>query len=454
MNVIKKLVENVPDFHSFMTVDELNESSKKLADTYPDKVKLMEIGKSRDGDPILCLKIGDGDLKALLYAFPHPNEPVGSLMLDYLSWKLVEDDELRKTFNFTWYIVKVADPDGARLNEGWFKTPESFKAYVLNYYRPAGNQQVEWTFPIKYKTLNFQDPIPETKALMEIIESEKPDFIYSLHNAGFGGVYYYITEEALLLYPIYQKVVKDRDLPLSLGEPEMPYAVKLDDAVYLMPTVEQTYDYYEKYTDKDPAEMIKSGNSSYGFAKNFNPDVFELVCEVPYYYDEGIEDTNPTDKVRRELVLKNLKLAEESLRKLENYFERLRDKLVVKTRFQEALEYFIETGLSSLEAEKKWAETSEELERKATVAEEFDNIWCSRSYRLFMWGMFKRMLDANISKNNDEQLKEIRNETLDLINKEVELLEKNVKFNVIPIKKLVEIQLLSGLYTMLYVQKK
>ncbi|RKX50622.1 MAG: peptidase, partial [Thermotoga sp.] len=106
MNVIKKLVENVPDFHSFMTVDELNESSKKLADTYPDKVKLMEIGKSRDGDPILCLKIGDGDLKALLYAFPHPNEPVGSLMLDYLSWKLVEDDELRKTFNFTWYIVK------------------------------------------------------------------------------------------------------------------------------------------------------------------------------------------------------------------------------------------------------------------------------------------------------------------------------------------------------------
>lgn len=454
MNIINKIAEDVPNYQFFMTVDELNESSRKLAETYPDKIKLFEIGKSRCGDSILCLKIGNGDLKALLYAFPHPNEPVGSLMLDYLSWKLAEDNDLRKIFNFTWYIVKVADPDGARLNEGWFKMPKSYKTYVLNYYRPAGNQQVEWSFPIKYKTLNFQNPIPETKALMEIIESEKPDFIYSLHNAGFGGVYYYITEEALLLYPIYQKVTKDRNLPLSLGEPEMPYAVKLDDAVYLMPTVEQMYDYYEKYTNRDPAEIIKSGNSSYGFAKRFNPNVFELVCEVPYYYDERIENTNSTDKIRRELVLKNLEFAEKSLKRLENYFEKLKNKLVVKTYFQEALEYFIKTGLPSIDAERKWAETSKELGRQATVAEEFDNVWVSRSYLLFKWGMFKRMLDVNLSKSKDEQIKEIRDEVLDLINKEVKLLEKNMKFNVIPIKKLVEIQLLSGLYTMLYVQKK
>ena len=72
--------------------------------------------------------------------------------------------------------------------KGGFKGPYTPLNYALNFYRPAGFQQVEWTFPIKYKTLDNNDPIPETKALMKIIEEEKPIFIYSLHNAGFGGV--------------------------------------------------------------------------------------------------------------------------------------------------------------------------------------------------------------------------------------------------------------------------
>jgi len=117
-----KVVEEVPDYKAFHKVDELNASSEKLAHKYPDKVKLFEIGSSRKGEKIKALKIGRGEKAALLFGFPHPNEPIGSMTLEYLSWRLVEDRSLGK-LDFTWYIVKCIDPDGARLNEGWFEGP-------------------------------------------------------------------------------------------------------------------------------------------------------------------------------------------------------------------------------------------------------------------------------------------------------------------------------------------
>lgn len=454
MNIIRRIIEEVPNYETFMTVEELDESSKRLAEKYPDKVELLEIGKSRDGNSIICLKIGNGKKDALLYAFPHPNEPIGSLMLDYLSHVLVENSEFAGLFDYTWYIVKVSDPDGAKLNEGWFKGPFTPLDYALNFYRPAGNQQVEWTFPIEYKTLKFDSPIPETKALMNIIEKSRPDFIYSLHNAGFGGVYYYISEKAPILYPIYEKIVKDLELPLSLGEPEMPYAIQLDQAVYLMPTVEQTYDYYEKHSDKDPAEIIKSGNSSYGYAKNFNPKVFELVCEVPYYYDPRIEDLNEVEETRRELVLQSIEFTEKNYKELEELFNQIKDKLTVKTRFQEALEYFIHVYKNSIDAERKWAITAKELKRRATVAEKFDNTLVSRSYRMLVWGMFRRMLLENYERSKLKELKLMADKVYERMKRMDEELEGKLEYEVIPIKKLVQIQLAAGLYSALYSQMK
>ncbi len=452
MDILKEIIHEVPDYSSFKTVKKLNDSSKKLAEDYPNLVEFYEIGRSRDNEPIYCLKIGHGTKKALLYAFPHPNEPIGSMMLEYLSEKLVKEDSLRNLYDFTWFIVKVADPDGAKLNEGWFEDPYSYLNYVLNYYRPAGNQQVEWTFPIEYKTLKFDNPIPETKALMNIIETEKPDFIYSLHNAGFGGVYYYITREAYMLYPIYEKIVKDLELPLNLGEPESPFMEKITNAIYLLPTTEQSYDYYEKYYNKDPAELIKSGESSYGYARKFNPNLFELVCEVPYYYDPRIEDASLIDKSRRDLIIERLNSSEEDYRKIKSILELFKESLPIKTRFQEALEYFLEVGEKSLKAEKKWAESSEELNRKATIAEEFDNLFVSKTYDLFKWGILRRMLLINYEKTKETRLAKTIKEVNDHITEEYEKLKRNINFNVIPIKKLVQVQLSAGLYSALYVQ--
>ncbi len=43
------------------------------------------------------------------------------MMLEYLSEKLASDDEFRKSFDYTWYLIKSIDIDGTKLNENWFK---------------------------------------------------------------------------------------------------------------------------------------------------------------------------------------------------------------------------------------------------------------------------------------------------------------------------------------------
>jgi hypothetical protein len=146
MSFIEDVLRVVPEFDSFMSVSELYESSRALASEFKDVVELVDYGDSRvSGFPVEALIIRGGEgRRVLAFAFPHPNEPVGSLTLEFLSRRLASDRELLKSLDATWIIVKVADVFGAKLNEGWFKGAFSIQRYALNYYRPPAYMQVEW----------------------------------------------------------------------------------------------------------------------------------------------------------------------------------------------------------------------------------------------------------------------------------------------------------------------
>ncbi|MEM4005665.1 MAG: hypothetical protein QXM43_08545, partial [Desulfurococcaceae archaeon] len=170
MNICKSFMDYVPPINEFLTVSELRESSMRFVRENSDIAELVEVGLSRSGDPIEALIIRGGEKKRVLaFGFPHPNEPVGSMTLEVLTNIFsINRDFLRKT-EATWIIVKVADVMGAKLNEGWFKGGFDIVKYTLNYYRPPGYKQVEWSFPIEYKELKFSNPTPETLALMKLI---------------------------------------------------------------------------------------------------------------------------------------------------------------------------------------------------------------------------------------------------------------------------------------------
>ena len=454
LNDIFGILKDVPDYRVFLTVDELKTSSQELLSKYPDTVEILSIGCSRQNDPIEAVKIGDGPKKALLYAMPHPNEPIGSMMLEYLSLRLAEDDELREALGYTWYLVKCIDPDGTRLNEGWFKGPFSIENYTRNFYRPPSFQQIEWTFPIDYKTLHFHEPLPETQALMALMEQIRPDFVFSLHNSGFGGAYFYITEEAPSLYNLFHKLVESQDLPLHLGEPEMPYISLYANAIFKNTGITEQYDYLRQHADTDPAKIIKGGTDSFEYARSVcNP--FGLVCEVPYYYNPAIGDTSTSDMVRRDTILKGVERDREDFSFLQEQYNKVKDALTVPSPFRDSIEEFLRTYEHQLNAEENWAQTDPKTAETATIAEKFDNLVIRRFYSLFPLGMFVRMLDTQIAATGESPTLAFSQETIKAtFNRHSSELEVKLDYTVIPIQKLVRVQLGSALLAAGYASER
>ena len=444
-NDLQHIMDDVPDYKDFLTVDELKENTRQLAGRYPDVVEILPIGKSRSGDSIEAIKIGDGPKKALLFAMPHPNEPIGSMMLEFLSRRLVEDQELREAWGYTWYLVKCIDPDGTRLNEGWFKSPFSLEAYARNYYRPPAYQQVAWTFPIDYKTLHFDDPIPETKALMGLIEQVQPDFMYSLHNSDFGGVYYFLWEAAPPLYDGFHKLVESQGLPLHMGESERPYEEEFASAIYRDSSITEEYDYLKEHTDTDPAEIITGGTLSFEYARRFC-DPFTLICEMPYFYNPAINDISPSDIQRRDALLQAIDESRESVEFLAELYDAVKGELTVPSLFRDAIEENLRTSGEELAVEEKWVRTNPKAEGRATVAEKFDNLVIRKYYRLTMLGMYLRMLQAQVSKTGTTPaLISTQKTAMDAFEMRAAALEAEIDYSVIPIQKLVRVQLGSGL---------
>jgi hypothetical protein len=451
---VLRIIDDVPDYKDFLTVDELKENTRQLAERFPDVVELLPIGKSRRGDSIEAIKIGDGPKKALLFAMPHPNEPIGSMMLECFSLRLAEDADLRESLVYTWYLVKCIDPDGTRLNEGWFKSPFSLENYARHYYRPPAYQQVAWTFPIDYKTLHFDAPIPETQALMGLIEQVQPDFMYSLHNSDFGGVYYFLWEAAPPLYDQFHKLVESQGLPLHMGESERPYEEQFASAIYRDSSISEEYDYLDEHSDTDPAEIISGGTLSFEYARRFC-DPFTLICEMPYFYNAAINDASPSDMLRRDALLQAIDESRASVEFLYKLYHAVKGELTVPSPFRDAIEEYLRTSDEELAVEEQWVRTNSETAVTATVAEKFDSLVIHKYYRLTMLSMFLRMLDAQITgRGASPTLISTREVAREDFETRAVALEAEIDYSVIPIQKLVRVQLGSALLAADYAARR
>ncbi|MCM3601739.1 peptidase [Robertmurraya korlensis] len=457
MNV-QSIIDNVPDYKDFLTVDEMDESCRKLAREFPDIVTVFEAGRSRKGHPILCMKIGDGSKNALCFACPHPNEPIGAMTLEYFSRVLAENNELREGLGFTWYLIKCIDPDGVRLNENWFKGPFTVYNYSKNYYRPIGYEQVEWTFPIDYKELHFHNPLPETKTLMKLIEETQPKFMYSLHNAGFGGAYWYITHDYPELYEGLRNSSIKQGIPLNLGEPEEPFITKFSPAIFKNMTIAEAYDFIEKYSGEKP--NIKNGTSSSDYAGTVT-ECFTLLTELPYFFDSRIEDMSESDMTRKEAILKSVEVSQAHFAHLDQILQGIRPYIQKENPFVKLVEEVIQYIREGSEAKIKWAESDPEFEKSAKMAEVFDNLYASKFYNGLYLGLTVRTCEYEIERlqlleNRDEEALNKLKEAQEIGEKFLEdycnVLETELDYTFIPIRKLVRIQVESGLLVANYIR--
>ena len=450
------ILSQIPEYKEFMTIAELNDSSKKLAKDF-NHVELKEIGKSREGRTIYCLKIGEGKENVLLFGFPHPNEPIGSMSLEFLSQFLAENPEFTNETGYTWYLIKAIDIDGAVLNEGWLKGKFSPFKYAKNYYRPAPFEQVEWTFPIKYKKFKFETPLPETQALMHLINELKPKFMYSLHNSGFGGVYFFVSREVGNLFADLTNFVKREKLPLHLGEPEQSSMKKLQEGIFAEVSIQHFYDSLEEQGIENPQQVIKMGGSSVDYLKSIaGADYFTLVCEIPYFYNNSIGDTSLTELERRDLILKSLEYIKNIYKHSKKTFRSIRKFCDKTTRFYTVIENYLWRRGPELEMEIYETKTSNIYIGKATVAQAFDSNVSKRFYDLLYMSIITRLCNEAISNHpeNEIEIAKIKNDFEKWIEQKINELLNGTKFEVIPIQKLVRVQIGSAFITLENLSKK
>lgn len=450
---------DVPESSGFFTVDELDESSRRLQAAYPELVRLETAGYSREGRSILHLTIGSGSKTALMFGCPHPNEPIGAMTLDFLSWELAEHAALREELDYTFHIIKCIDPDAVTLNQGWFKGPFTVSNYLRHYYRPAFHEQVAWTFPVDYKRIHFDAPIPETKILMDLIDRLKPDFLYSLHNLGFGGAYWYLTHDLPELYDAYYRCVKDMGIPRKLGEAEVPYATAYAPAVFKLLTVRDEYEYNSRYVSEDYAAASHAyGSSSGDYASRNGGKSFCFINELPYFYDARVDDLSPSDRTRRQAVMENCDFKLRHYEDLHSRWETVRALLDrPDNHFATSFKERMSAGMGGIRAQRKWAEENEAFAQTATVAQVFDNLYVPRFFQATATTLLLRACEMECKRAATPQeqalLCQVRDWAEDYLAAECRWLEENMKYHAIPIKSLVTVQAECGLRTAQYISR-
>ena len=287
-------ISTVPAMSSFPDVDAMHARTRALAAEHTGVLELSRIGTSARGEPLLCLTVRGGPQHAVIIGLPHPNEPIGGSTALHLARRLAEDAALRERLGLTWHLVLCIDPDGLRLNEGWLAGPFTREHYARNFFRQAGPEQIEWTFPVDHKEMYFDAVLPETMALMRLIDVHRPVLMASLHNAETGGAYYYLSRSEPELHPVLQRIPAHLGVPLHRGEAEADWIEVLDDGIYRSLDIRDAYDALEARGEH--RGLIGGGNSTGGHTAPYGTMV--VVVELPCWLDPRADDLSEASVAR------------------------------------------------------------------------------------------------------------------------------------------------------------
>ncbi|HLT61898.1 MAG TPA: M14 family zinc carboxypeptidase, partial [Microlunatus sp.] len=391
-------LDTVPDYDGFAGADELVSGLRAIAERHPERTRLHRVGSSRQGDPLISL-IVEADREdapeALVFGLPHPNEPIGGLTALHLAERLAADAGLRRRLDHRWQIIACIDPDGLRLNEGWLKGPFTREHYARHFYRPAGHDQVEWTYPLDHGEAYFDTPIPETQALMRLIDEHRPDLVCSLHNSELGGVYYYLSRPEPALHPVLQAVPERLGLVLDRGEPESPEIVRLDDGIYQANSIKDGIEWARRH---GRTWHHDAGDSTASYAGRYG--ALTLISELPYWTDPSIADTSAAEIGYAEALRRRA----EGLSELAELMRRCLDateghQVAPDSPLWRASRAFAVSMADAAAGARVRAEEAEN-DRPATVAEVSSLAAGVHQFRLRFAGMLRRALAGELALGN------------------------------------------------------
>ncbi|WP_433655278.1 M14 family zinc carboxypeptidase [Nocardia sp. CA-128927] len=427
---VSKIVGAVERIDSFPTVDELSEYVDKLVDAVPGRVTVTEIGRSRGGDPIREVRVGSGARQVVVIGNPHPNEPIGMATIRHLLGRLTADDA--QTLGATWHFVLCLDPDGTRLNEGWFAAARTRTGVARDFYRPPAAEQPEWCFPTSWRGTAVGTPLPETRALMGLIDRTRPGLIVSLHNADFGGGFFYTTGGD----PDYWTELTDQlttaGVPIYDGEPDVPGASTWAPGVFELPSFQRIAETLVADGVEPLAMMYGGGIRDYATPHG----TALLVCELPMWVDSRVTDNTPSGHSLASVLCSTATAYEEIADIVSGVLDRISERLTGRSPFERALTDTVRALRGNAIAKRSATESC-----TATLGEIFieNYVWIGVA-RLRAGGMLLRLLDEELRHEPSAEVAAERAHFAAVFEKWCTDIETNAPGQPIPVHSLVTIQ--------------
>ncbi len=342
---------------------------EEIIDAFKDhKLDYRVLGYGWCGTPIYMFKAGKGVKKTLLIGLVDPDEPVGVLALQVLLTK-VFDQEPYLLDKYTWYFIPVADPCGARLNEGWFQDPYNTRLYILERFKV---KVVDWKLPGSCNGYVFNELTPEALAVKKAIDTARPDLIVPLHNNDFSGLYFFLSRNTPELIRDLKNTASKLEIPIHRGEPAASYLEMYEEGFYREPTMCDEYHNCMKYSPNPRTCIEGLGETIYGYARGINPNVFSIVCETPYIYSKTLEDNTPSGSRLRDLYLDIINMVAPIAGYIESIVKKLIPHVDKKCPYLWEAEEYLLGWSSRLESLRRRIAVDERYGREASRAEEFD----------------------------------------------------------------------------------
>lgn len=431
------ILNDIPNYPSFLKVNEIEKLLPNLNKN--PLVKKTTIGKTVENQPLNMFTLGTAKKTAMIIGVPHSDEPLGSLVTQFLiNWMITHPQA--NFFGWRWIIIPILEQRGMKLNEGWFKNYGSIIKTAKSYFREPTENQYEWTFPFEYKNYQWLHPRPESIAVREIIKKEKPDLLCNLHHCGFYDTYFYFSKNLPIAIQLLRKLSKDLNLPLSTSSPDVPFGKLFSPGFYKMYGLKDYIDYYKKHQPEKLLTMRRGSTSDEWYKDKIGG--FSFNCEVPIIKSSINKDDKLSNyylpdliKTRNKKRNKTIEYSINLLSQIEPLFP-LSDSLILNSVLKYIANAKIAIDFDTLK-------NQDIKNRKATNFEVFENDLMIDIEDMLLLGQIWQVVNS-IQKN---QQKNKTTKYITKINRKLLQLNKKInqksEFKPIPIKKLIKMQLAS-----------
>ncbi|MEN1885450.1 M14 family zinc carboxypeptidase [Streptomyces mirabilis] len=282
----------------YPTLGELLRRARATVAARPGALRLRAVGTSRAGRPLWLLSAGHGPRHILTVAGAHANEPVGGVTSLSLAERFAREPALLQESGCTWNFLLCLDPDGASLAGRWLtgrpgegraaaEASPTLRGYYRRFYRPAFAAQPEFP-PV---TSDPRPVMPESEALVRLIDELRPVVQFSLHGVEVGGSFLQLTRAVPGAAAAYRRIAADLGIPLEHRPFDGMGWLAESPGVLVLPDSSPT-------EERDPSGFTSQATWLYAMRHG----TVSAVVEAPFWSVAGVSDPRPVAEPRREIA--------------------------------------------------------------------------------------------------------------------------------------------------------